>query len=72
MIDGSKIRALRLAKSWTQFDLAKASDVQQSTISKIENGVLSYRDLTGAAGLARALGVQIEDLLGEPEPAAVE
>lgn len=38
-IDGARVRDLRKARGWTQIDLAKASGVSQSALSRIERGV---------------------------------
>ena len=35
---GERVRGLRVQKGWTQPELAEASGIDQSTISKIENG----------------------------------
>lgn len=65
---GRRVRLLREQRGWSQGDLAKASGVGQSQISKIEAGDQDARVGT-ARRLAQALGVSIDVLAGyEPVP----
>ena len=67
MIDGSKLRELRVQAALTQFELAILARVQTTTISKLENDAApGYRNLETAISLARALGVLVEDILRKP------
>lgn len=59
-----KIKELRLARGWTQRQLAEASDVSQSAISAIEANVKNP-SLTTLELIAKGLGVSIWDLLEE-------
>ena len=61
---GKRIRTLRRAKNITQKELANATGIDQSYISKLERG-----EVTGTPEnllrIARALGVIVSDLLGD-------
>ena len=59
-----KIKELRLARGWTQRQLAEASDVSQSAISAIETND-ENPSLTTLELIAKGLGVSIWDLLEE-------
>ena len=63
---GTKIKMLRLAKGWSQRELARRAGISQPSLSYIEE-----KDPTGSKALpqlAEALGVNPEDLLS-PGPA---
>jgi len=62
-----RLRELRLAENMTQEELAAATDLTQSTISRLEKGGRLPRPKT-LRRLAEALGVEPEEL--EPELAA--
>ena len=58
---GTKIKMLRLAKGWSQRELARRAGISQPSLSYIEE-----KDPTGSKALpqlAEALGVNPEDLL---------
>jgi transcriptional regulator with XRE-family HTH domain len=60
------VRRLRLAKGWTQGELAAAIvDMQQQAISLIENG-RANPTLLVLESLAAALGVRFEELFEAP------
>jgi transcriptional regulator with XRE-family HTH domain len=61
----SNIRRLRLAKGWTQGELAAAIKVQQPAISHIENGRANPA-LLFLEDLAAALGVPFVELFAPP------
>lgn len=61
-ISGARLRALREAKGWSQPDLAKASGVDQSVVSRIESGKSKNPRADSARLLAVALGVAVEAL----------
>lgn len=67
VLEGAKVRTLRLAAGWSQGALARAAGTRTNTISRIERGGTSTRDLT-ALGVARALGVPLSALQGPAEP----
>jgi transcriptional regulator with XRE-family HTH domain len=60
----SKLKEVRFFKGMNQYQLANLAQVHQSRISLIEKG---YAKPTPKEkeGLARALGVKVEDLWGE-------
>lgn len=60
---GRLVRALRQARGLQQADLARLTDLDQSTICRLEEGRQSPHADT-AARLARALGVPVSELLG--------
>jgi transcriptional regulator with XRE-family HTH domain len=64
--DGSKMRAAREAKGWSQEDLAKHSGYALSVIQKLEQG--TYFSLRCLECCAEALGVLVADLLVSSEP----
>jgi len=59
---GHKLRNLRTAKGWSQFDLAVESGIDSSYISRIERGI-TEPGLTKITALARALGCKIDELI---------
>lgn len=60
------VRELRLARGWTQVELARRSRIHPADLSKIEAGrVVPYAPQVRR--LARALGVKVTDLGGEQE-----
>lgn len=60
---GANVRAMRLARGWTQEDLAEHSGLAPVQISRIERGKREVR-LTTLIRLVRALDVPPGDLLG--------
>ncbi len=64
--DNLRIRRLQLLMS--QEELAKKAGVSQGVICQYENGVISAPKLSIALRLAKALGVTIEQLVGEDPP----
>lgn len=63
------MRELRLARGMSQDDLAAASGIKKSVISRIETGDSVGRFET-LQGVAQALGVHISSLFGAAAPAA--
>lgn len=63
---GQQVRAYRLERGMTQWDVAKAANLQPSGISQIETGAVmaSVETLTD---IARALGVNAWDLFPRPD-----
>lgn len=68
MTTGEKLILLRNQKGFTQAKLSDLSKVPQTTISGIENTTKTPGLIT-AIKLAKALGVDAEDLLPEQEVA---
>ncbi len=60
---GEKLNRLRRSKGMTQAELSQASGVAQSTITHIESGKHERPHPGTLRKLARALGVEIADLL---------
>jgi transcriptional regulator with XRE-family HTH domain len=61
---GTRLRQLREARGLRQFDLAVASGVSPSNISKIENDQTTP-SIDTLSAIARALHVRVADLTGE-------
>jgi len=59
---GERVRQLRLARKWTQEDLAAEAELNPVQISHIENGANEPK-LTTILRLARALGITASELL---------
>lgn len=59
---GAKVRELRTAAEWSQFDLADAAGVDRAYISRIENGRQNI-SIGIAADLAAAFNMTIQELL---------
>lgn len=62
-IIGERVRRLREARGLTQLQLANAASMTSANISRLENGLQLPRANTALA-LARALGVEPQDLVG--------
>jgi transcriptional regulator with XRE-family HTH domain len=68
---GERIRQVRKAAGLTQKQLEEASGVPQNTISRVEIGSVQEISTKTLVGLAKALNVSADYLLGlkeEPEP----
>ena len=66
----SKIAKLRKAKGWSQQDLGVRAGLHGITVSEIERGATDPK-LSSLEAIARALGVEVADLLnGDPKVAA--
>lgn len=65
---GVNVYRLRSAAGWTQKELARRAGARQPRIAEIERGDANPR-LETLATLARALGVEVADLLRNPESA---
>ena len=62
---GERLEELRVARGWTQMQLAERAGLTDSAISMIENGVRWPRQDT-LRKLATALGCEVADLLQVP------
>ncbi|NTV62023.1 MAG: helix-turn-helix transcriptional regulator [Oscillochloris sp.] len=72
LIDGQILRALRERHNWDQSALARHAEVDQSVISRLENGRQSDVKLSVVVALAHALGVRIDTLVISSTPPAEE
>jgi len=65
-IDGEALRRIRERKLITQAELAEKSGITISTLSRLENGLQQAR-ISTVRKLALALGVNADEILGEPD-----
>ena len=63
----ARVRAAREARAFTQAQLAAASGLPQSQVSRIESGRTSDPAFTAVAALAGALAISL-DGLADPDP----
>lgn len=63
----NNLYSIRTSKGMTQTKLAELSGINARQIRKIETGEIKTRNITigTITALAHALGVEIEDLIGE-------
>jgi len=64
---GRKVAMERARYKWTQQELARRADVSQYTISQIEQGKPKRMAVPVLVGLADALGVTTDYLLGRSD-----
>lgn len=62
-VNGSRIRELREARELSQRELARRAGVRQPSLSAIENGQAKRVDVVMLEDIAKALGVDLVDLL---------
>jgi transcriptional regulator with XRE-family HTH domain len=67
---GKNLVAIRARRMWTQARLAEEAGVSPTTVSGIESGRISRPHFGTLRKLARALGVEPEDLIS-PSPSSV-
>lgn len=60
-----RIRELRNKKGFSQEKLARLADISYNTIVKIESGESKHPTIQTMAGIAKALGVSLDDLAKE-------
>lgn len=60
---GKKIKELRLKKNLSQDELARKADVPYTTLTKIEVGIIKKPSVFVVAKIAKALGVNIDELI---------
>jgi transcriptional regulator with XRE-family HTH domain len=60
---GENIKKIRAKLGLTQDDLSKKADIKYTTLTKVESGVVNKPSVQTMAKIAKALGVNIEDLL---------
>lgn len=63
MIQSTKIKQLREKKGLSQEKLARIADVSNNTIVNIESGKQTNPTIETVSKIAKALGVDIEELL---------
>ena len=63
MLRHMKLRELRQKKGWTQERLSAASGVDQPTISNLEHGRIKSPSFNVISRLAKALGVDPDDIV---------
>lgn len=61
---GYKIKEMREKRQMTQNELSEKSGVSRTTISNLENGVVSVTTTKTLGKLAAALDVKVEELFG--------
>jgi len=66
---GERLRALRKSSSYTQDDLAAAAEISVDVIRKLEQGRRHTASIGTLHRIARALDVDIAELLGRPRTA---
>ena len=67
---GLRLRELRTQRKWTLADAAKASSVARSTLSKIENGLMSPT-FEVIQKIVRGFGIDYAALFAGPRPQAL-
>jgi len=65
---GERIRALRTSSTYTQDDLAAAAEVSVDVIRKLEQGRRHTASIGTLQRIARALDVDVAELLGPSRP----
>ena len=60
---GQKIKKLRTKLSLSQDDFARKADVAYTTLTKVETGVIKKPSVFVVSKIAKALGVDIEELI---------
>ncbi|OGG94184.1 hypothetical protein A2609_00190 [Candidatus Kaiserbacteria bacterium RIFOXYD1_FULL_47_14] len=60
---GQKIKKLRTKLSLSQDDFARKADVPYTTLTKVETGVIKKPSVFVVSKIAKALGVDIEELI---------
>lgn len=65
-----RIKELRVAKGWSQEQLATIAGLSTRTIQRIENGEQASLDTLNA--IACALGLQVNELTSSPQPISTD
>ena len=60
---GQKIQKLRKEKGLSQDELARKADIPYTTLTKIEIGVIKKPSVFAVAKIAKALDIDINDLI---------
>ena len=61
---GLRIRVNRVAKRWSQEDLAEHANINMRSVSLIENGISDVK-YTTLCKIAKALGIKLTSLIEE-------
>lgn len=69
---GELLKTARRQRGWSQGELAKRSGISQSTLWRIENGLIAEPKIGIMLRLAEALGLDIHQLIGQPSLASSE
>jgi transcriptional regulator with XRE-family HTH domain len=67
---GDRIRAVRKGVGLTQEEVARRSGLTLKAVGEVERGEVQDPHISSLASIARALGVEVADLLSEPVPLA--
>lgn len=62
-----KMKETRLRKEVTQVELSERTGLPQGFISRLENGGINIANIVTVIKIAKALNVQIEEILDLPE-----
>jgi transcriptional regulator with XRE-family HTH domain len=65
---GQTIRSLRLGREWSLAQLGEESGVSKAYLSDLENGSAGKPNIQYVYAVANALGVTLDELLGEAKP----
>jgi transcriptional regulator with XRE-family HTH domain len=65
---GKRVRALRTDRDLSQEALAREAGVSLNLVNKLERSVVTDPHYSTLSGIARALGVPVEELMREPVP----
>ncbi len=60
---GKRIKALRLKLQLSQDEFARKADIPYTTLTKIETGVIKKPSVFVMAKIAKALNINIEELI---------
>jgi transcriptional regulator with XRE-family HTH domain len=63
---GERVRAVRKARDLSQEALAREAGVSLNLVNKLERGVVTDPHYSTLSGIARALGVPVQELVREP------
>src|SRR5829696_1311686 len=63
---GERVRAVRKARDLSQEALAREAGVSLNLVNKLERGVVTDPHYSTLSGIARALGVSVQELVREP------
>ncbi len=65
---GQTIRSLRLGREWSLAQLGEESGVSKAYLSDLENGSAGKPNIQYVYAVANALGVTLDELLGDAKP----
>lgn len=67
---GEKLKELRMAKGWSQIELAKKMEVTNRTISSYERGEAYPKKMNAITKIALLFGLSVDNLLNDVEDKA--